>query len=416
MKKVWGGKSYEMMEVNMKVKRVERIWLKPSDDLSKMCHLSKNLFNESNYLVRQEFFSTGKWTRYTTLADQLKTSENYRQLPAQTAQQTLILVDKNWKSFFKAIKEWKKHPEKFLARPRIPGYKPKDGESIVIFTNQQASIKEGVLVLPKKAGFSEQMKTRIADLKEVRIIPKAIGYLLEIVYEKTINAPKRNKNRIAGIDIGVRNLVAVADNIGGMPIVVKGGVAKSMNQFYNKERARLSSIYDLQKIGAGNKAKRLVVKREKKMNDYLHKVSKAVVDLLVERNIGRLFIGHNESWKQKSNLGKMTNQNFVSIPFSTLIHMMQYKAEEQGIDVTVREESHTSVVSFFDNEPIEHQEIYAGKRNRGLFRTAKGRIVNADVNGALNIIRKAVPDAFAKVRADGIEGAVGHPLRLEAAL
>jgi putative transposase len=250
----------------------------------------------------------------------------------------------------------------------------------------------------------------------VRLIPKAVGYLLEIVYEKTINAPKLDRNRIAGIDIGVRNLVAVADNIGGMPIVVKGGVAKSMNQFYNKERARLRSIYDLQKVDVGSKAKKLAVKREKKMNDYLHKVSRTVIDLLVERNIGRLIIGHNDNWKQDVNLGKVNNQNFVTIPFSTLIHMLQYKAGEQGIEVTVQEESHTSVVSFFDNELIEHQEIYKGKRKRGLFRTAKGLIVNADVNGALNIIRKAVPDAFAKVRADGMEGAVGHPLRLEVAL
>ena len=166
----------------MKVKRVERMWLKPSEELSTICHLSKNLFNEANYLVRQEFFSTGRWIRYTALAGQLKTSENYQQLPAQTAQQTLILVEKNWKSFFKAIKEWKKHPEKFLARPRLPGYKPKDGESIIVFTNQQASIKDGMLVLPKKTGFSETIKTRITDLKEVRLIPKASGYLLEIVY------------------------------------------------------------------------------------------------------------------------------------------------------------------------------------------------------------------------------------------
>ena len=400
----------------MKVKRVERMWLKPSEELSTICHLSKNLFNEANYLVRQEFFSTGRWIRYTALAGQLKTSENYQQLPAQTAQQTLILVEKNWKSFFKAIKEWKKHPEKFLARPRLPGYKPKDGESIIVFTNQQASIKDGMLVLPKKTGFSETIKTRITDLKEVRLIPKAIGYLLEIVYEKTINAPKRNKNRIAGIDIGVRNLVAVADNIGGMPIVVKGGVAKSMNQYYNKERARLSSIYDLQKIDMGNKAKRLAVKREKKMNDYLHKVSKAVVDLLVERNIGTLVINHNDNWKQESNLGKRNNQNFVTIPFSTLIHMLQYKAEEHGINAIVREESHTSVCSFFDNESVEHHDIYVGKRNRGLFRTAKGLVINADTQGALNGIKKAVPNAFSLKGANGIEGAVGHPLRLEVAL
>ena len=134
------------------VHRVERIWLKGSATLSSLAHLSKNLYNEANYIIRQEFTKTGKWIRYNELDRLLKHSENYRALPAQTAQQTLKLVDKAWKSFFNAIRAWKKHSKKFLARPGIPSYKNKDGEFVLVFTNQQATLRGGWLILPKVIG------------------------------------------------------------------------------------------------------------------------------------------------------------------------------------------------------------------------------------------------------------------------
>lgn len=393
--------------------RTEQIWLKPSTKISKLCHISKNLYNEATYIIRQEFFETGKWIRYYDLAFRLKNSENYKELPAQTIQQNLKVVDMNWNSFFKAIKTWKKHPENFHEMPRLPHYKKKDGEFILIFTNQQAKIKDGVLILPKKVrSVIGEIKTRIKELREVRIIPKAVGYVLEIIYNKKINVPKRNKSRIVGIDLGVRNLVTIANNIGKQPIVVKGGVAKSMNQYFNKKKAEIRSVYDKQNIKQGIKLKRLQVKRDKKMHDYLHKVSKNIVDYLVENDIGKLVIGHNDNWKQNVNIGKRNNQNFVTIPFYKLVHMLQYKAEEQGIEVIYQEESHTSKCSFFDNETVEHHDKYVGRRKRGLFRTRFGYIVNADVNGALNIMKKAVSDASFNGMADVIEGAVGHPLRL----
>jgi putative transposase len=390
------------------IHRTERIWLKPSSDIGNMCHIAKNLFNEANYMVRQEFINNGKWIRYNMLALALKTSDNYKTLPAQSAQQILKQIDWSWKSFFQAIKAWNKDKTKFKKQPKLPRYKNKDGEFILIFTSQQVKIHDGQLVFPKKANFLNGIKTRIDNLQEVRIIPKAIGYILEIVYEKNIKTSKRNRSRVAGIDIGVRNLVTVVNNFGERPIVVKGGTAKAMNQYYNKKKARLQSIYDQQKIKTGMTMKRLIVSRDKKMRDYLHQVSHAIVNYLVEHDIGLLVIGHNDNWKQNVNIGKRNNQSFVSIPFNHLIHMVQYKAEEQGTKVIIKDESHTSKCSFFDLETVEHHDKYVGKRMRGLFRTAKGLIVNADVNGALNIIRKAVPNAFA----NGIEGAVSHPLRL----
>jgi len=391
----------------LKVLRTEQIWIKGDENIQKLCHISKNLYNEANYVVRQELFKTGKRIGYNKLDKQLKKSENYRTLPAQTAQQILRALERNWKSFFNAMDEWREHPEKFNERPRPPKYKKKDGVFMLIFTNQQVKVKEGELIFPKVVGL--KLKTRIKErIKQVRIIPKGVGYVVEIVYEKEIDTIERDKSRVAGIDLGVRNLVTIANNIGEEPIVVKGGVVKSINQFFNKEKARLQRIYAKQGIKKSKRMKRLSAKRERKLKDFFHKVSKFVAEWCAKRNIGRLVIGYNKEWKQEANLGKKNNQNFVQIPFLMLIQQIKYKAEERGIEVLLVEEDHTSKCSFLDNEPVEHRDEYAGRRMRGLFKSARGTIINADVNAAYNIIRKAIPKAF---EADGIEGVGLHPVR-----
>jgi len=390
----------------MNVVRTEQMYLPKIDTLSQLCHNSKNLYNEANYIVRQEMFKTGKWTRYYNLAMILKDSDCFKSLNAQSSQQTLKVLDRSWKSFFKAIKEWKIHPEKFLGRPKIPSYKPKNGESILIFTNQQVSIKDGYLTFPKRADL--RVKTRLADdtdIREVRIIPKGMGYVCEIVYEKKVEPLKLDRDRVATVDFGLRNIITIANNVGEQPIIVKGGVLMSINQFYNKEKAELQSIYDTQKIHTGRKMKVLTTKRNNKIKDQMHKISHMVIEYCIAHNIGTIVIGHNENWKQNADMGKKNNQNFVQIPFYILTNQLQYKAEEIGDKVILQEESHTSKCSFLDSEPIGHHETYVGKRvSRGLFRSAKGIIINADVNGSLNIGRKAIPKAFARVVADGIEG------------
>lgn len=391
--------------------RTEQIWLSPNKTLSNLCHLSKNLYNQANYIIKN--VEQGKWIRYANLNKILKReSENYKALPAQTSQQILKRIDKSWTSFFRAIKAWKKHSDKFLAKPNPPHYKKKNGEHILIFTNQQCLIKDGVLMFPKKVGL--EVKTRLADdtnLREVRIIPKGVGYVAEIVYQKEEEIKEKDQSRIVGIDIGVRNLVTIVNNIGLKPIVVKGGVAMSINQYYNKEKARVQSVYALQGIKNGSKMNNLSVKRERKLNDYFHKVSRFVVDWCIKYEIGQIIIGHNDNWKQRVNIGRKNNQTFVQIPFDKLIQKIAYKAEEVGITLKEQEESHTSKCSFLDNEPIEHRDNYLGKRiKRGIFRTAKGILINADVNAGYNIVRKVVSNAFAKAEADGIEGVALHPL------
>ena len=400
----------------MKVKRTEQIWLPPSDNLSYICHLSKNLFNEGNYIVKQELIQNGKWTRFNTLNYQLNkgVSDNYTLLPSQTANRILYTLDKSWKAFFIAIKDWKVNPKKYKEKPEPPHYKKKDGEHILIFTTQQVKIKDSYLLFPKMAGI-DPIKTRLGDdtkLKEVRIIPKGMGYVCEIVHEIIVESLNLNPGNVAGIDLGVRNIVTMANNIGERPIVIKGGFVKSMNQYYNKKRAELKSTYDLQGIKNGIRLRRLHDKRNRKMKDAMHKLSRFIIDWCIRHDIGTLVIGHNDNWKQKVNLGKKNNQNFVSIPYYILIHDLNYKGGEVGIKIIEQEESHTSKCSFLDGESIEHHEKYAGKRiKRGIFRSAKGILINSDVQGALNIIKKAIPKAFSKENADEIEDVGLHPLR-----
>jgi putative transposase len=422
------------------ITRTEQIWNLGTPQLSNLSHFSKNLWNEALFMCRGAYFHNKynpeepkqKIPNYSVLAGTLKNSENYQALNAQTAQQILKVLAWSWTSYWKSIKEWSNHPEKFLGIPKPPGYKPKDGESFLIFTNQQCKIINGYLEFPESLKL-EHIKTRLpdsTDLREVRIIPAGTGYIYEIVYikldeEEIINkrwySRLNNKNRIIGIDLGVRNTVTIGNNIGLVPIVVKGGILKSINQFYNKQRAKFQSEVDkAEKIKfAGTKVRiidkfessllRLTDIRNCKIKDIMHKLSRYIADYCEKHDIGTVVIGYNGGWKQKSNMGRQNNQNFVSIPFYTFVRMLFYKLDRLGIKVIEQEESHTSKCSFLDDESIEHHECYAGKRiTRGLFRSVTGIIINADVQGALNIIRKAIPDAFAK----GIEDVVLHPIKV----
>ncbi len=285
----------------MIITRTEQIWLKPHQTISSLCHLSKNLYNESNYMVRQEFFKNKKWIRYNELYHILKISTNYKQLPAQTAQHVLKVLDRNWKAFFIAIKVWKEDKFKFNGKPRPPSYKPKNGQFMLVFTNQQVKLKSNILRLPKKVAF--RVKTRLADktnIREVRIIPKGIGYMVEIAYQKEIDPKllnKNNKDRIISIDLGVRNLITIVNNNGLKPFIIKGGFVKSINQYYNKERARIQSVYDHQGIKTGKAIQKLTIKRNRKINDNFHKTSRNIIKYCVHNDIGTVVIGYNPDWK-----------------------------------------------------------------------------------------------------------------------
>jgi len=409
----------------MEVHRTERIWLGPNTQIGQLCHLSKNLFNEANYLVRQEFLKTGRWIRFNELRSTLKNSSNFKGLPAQTAQETLRIVHFSWKNYFSTSKDYKINPTKYLSVPRFPKYKEKNGEFILVFSNQQVRIKNGIFKLPK--GILE-VKTRLSDETKftgAKLIPMGVGYELEIIYKKEVklkeeDAKETNEkeppSRVLGNDLGLENLIAMTSNIGAPPIVFKGGPIKSINQYYNKKKAELQSQYAKQGIKTGHKLQKLTLKRNRKIDCYFHLVSRLLIWYCLMLDIDTIVLGRNKDWKQGIRLKKRNNQNFVFVPYYRLLHMIRYKAEEAGIKVIEVEEDYTSKCSFLDRESIGYHEEYKGKRiKRGLFRTAQGVLINADVNGAFNHIRNAVPNALdefmEKFMADGIEGVRIHPVR-----
>jgi IS605 OrfB family transposase len=401
------------MKNKTKVLRTEQIWLHPNKTLSKLCHLSKNLYNQANYIIKQS--EEGSGIRCNELDKILREeSENYKTLPAQTAQQILKRIDTSWTSFFRAINAWKKRPEKFKTKPSPPHYKKKNGEHILVLTNQQCKIKDGRITFPKKMGRIE-VKTRLqndTNLREVRIIPRGVGYVCEIVYEKEVEIEEKDRNRIVGIDLGAKNIVTMVNNIGLKPIVVRddGTGIKSINQFFHKRKAELQSIYDKQGLREGKKQKTLEAKRDRKKHDYIHKLTRFIVDWCVEHKIGTIVFGYNPEWKQMVNIGRRNNQTFTQIPHMEIINKTAYKAEEKGIEVKEQEENHTSKCSFLDSEPVEHHDNYVGKRiTRSLFKSAKGIIIHADVNAGYNIVKKANPKAFSN-ECEWIGGCALHPL------
>jgi len=405
------------------MRRVERHIILRSDPnwniIDKLCFIAKNLYNRANYLVRQLFINSSKkveegkrskaiWTRYVEL-DRIAKEENwkeYRELPAQTSQQVLRLLEKNWKSFFKTIKEWIKDKSKFKGRPKLPKYK-NEGRTVVIFTAQQIKLKGQYIHFPKKVGLSP-IKTKVDNIKQVRLIPQSTCYVIEVVYEKKKEDDNLDAHLFLGIDIGLNNLATLTSNKKGLrPILINGRPLKSINQFFNKVKSKLMSF--IKDRGTSKRILKLTHKRGCKIQDYLHKASRFIIRFCLLHSIKTIVIGINKNWKQEVTLGKRNNQNFVAIPFATLIQQLQYKAEEVGIKVILTEEAYTSKSSFLDLEVIEKKENYKGRRiKRGLFRSSSGKLINADVNGAFNILRKVVPNLFR----DGIEGVGLHPIKV----
>jgi len=408
-----------------KVLRVECIELSYHQTLSTLCHQVKNLYNRANFLIKEALNQNSKLLVYYDLFALLKQEECYRRLPVHTAQHTLKLICRDWKSYFRAKQEWKINPKAFFSEPQPPNYKAKDGEVVAIFTNIQARIVNGWLVLPKKVGF--YYKTRLTSrtkLKEVRIVPRRVGYTLELVYEKTLPKPRNHYTRKGAIDLGCINLVTFVDNLGSQPIVIKdhGKGIRSIIQYYLKKQTQLRVEYvQQQKTQLKKKTKlmygpayyKLQEKYRKRLKNSIHKLTRYLVDLWVERDLHEVFIGYNKKWKQNVHFWKKITQIFVAIPFMKIISILKYKAAEHGINVELIPEKYTSKCSFLDNEYPEKREKYAGHRiTRGLFRSAQGFLINADVNAAFNILIKSDPKALPPRSVNGVGGYVVYPSRV----
>ena len=411
----------------MIVQRVEKHLIKQNNSYYPMfcdfAHKSKNLYNHANFLVRNEFIKNDKWLRYGEMDKILKADlefDDYKQMPtAQSAQQILRLLEKDWKSFFAAIKDWNNHKDKYLGRPKLPKYKSKDGKHILILTNQNVKIKDGILCFPKTLkGFTLNpqflKKDNFVSFQQVRFVPGYKSFTVELVYNIEVpDALLPDNGRYLSVDIGLDNLATVVNNVGDKPIAINGKGLKSINKYYNKQISHYREVAKrMNNKDYTNRMNSLTLKRNHKIDDYMHKASKYLIDYALENDFNTIVIGNNKNWKQESSMSKRVNQSFVGIPHMRFIEMVQYKVQNAGLNVILTEESYTSGTSFLDNEePIKTNYDKSRRVQRGLFVSNNGTKINADVNGAYQIMRKVFP----KVNADGIQGVALHPIRVSVA-
>lgn len=398
--------------------------------LDEYAFLCKNLKNSVLYIYRQTFFESNKTPNKFDVIGRLtkEQQQDYCAIPRKVSQQLVYQVAQEFQSFWQLLKKWAKNKNE-LDKPNIPRYLHKErGRANVILTKQAISKKDLAKGILSLSPFDKTKRICIKlgklanliaydNIQEVKVVKVANGYDVKIVYidrqsnnlgvclDNTLAENSKLKlgkiidlpviNRALAVDFGINNLMSVANNIGEETLLIKGSPLKSINQYFNKHNANLKSdfdtVMDLYKPAIKRKLERLQRKRKHKVNDYLHKASRYLVNHAVENRIDTIVLGYNKGWKQEINIGKVNNQKFVNIPFLTLLKMIVYKANLQGINVIINEESYTSKCSFLDNEPICKHDRYAGKRiKRGLFRSATGKLINADINGAFNILRKVI--------------------------
>ena len=365
--------------------------------LRELCHVSKNLYNQALYEIRQEYFKSKKCLNYYDVCKKLQGTENYSLLQAQMSQQTLKTVDDNFKSFFELIKK--------KLKARIPKYLDKD--EFFKLTIPTVSIKDGKIQLPYSRQYAKEhnkIYLKVPNIlngkkvKQVWIIPRQNARFFEVqyIYKVEPKEKKPTKNALA-IDLGIDNLCTCVTS-SGKSFIVDGKKLKSFNQWYNKETSRLNSIKDKQKIkGYTKKLYRIVTKRSNRVSDILHKSCKYIINYCIDNNIDTVVCGMNKDFQRYSNLGKVNNQKFTQIPFGKIRNILNYLCELNGINFIEQEESYTSKASFWDRDeiPVFSSESkvnydFSGKRvHRGLYRSKNGMLLNADLNGSLNILRKS---------------------------
>jgi putative transposase len=422
------------------VKRIETHYIKNNHasyfTLDRLSHLSNNLYNQANFVVRQNFIYNNQYLNYYAIDKLFRKhhylQDNWNQLPSQAKQQVIKLLDKNWKSFFKSIKDYNKNKSKYLGRPKLPKYRSKGDRFLLILTSQEFKLKDdGYIYLAKKYD-RLKIKTQLTNEKinQIRIIPRHHRFKVEVIYEKDNSLTHDlDINKVASIDLGLNNLATLVTNFDTKPHIYNGKKLKSINHYYNykillvqkdlnlkqnriklnnkikraKTALDMKSLYDndIERFNeliknnqnksykrlrqyTSNRIKSLWSKRENKINDELHKVSRCIINYCLNNNIQSLVIGHNKKQKQKSKL-----KHFTQLPTFRLIQMLSYKAEEYGIKVIEINEAYTSGTSFLDNEyPIKDHYNKQRRLKRGLFKTNNGKSINSDVNAAYQIMRK----------------------------
>ena len=374
--------------------------------IKELCHIAKNLTNEAIYNVRQYYFTEDKFLKYEKNYTLLKSSPNYKELNSNIAQQILKEVDGSFKSFFGLIKLAKQGKYSFKDC-KLPRYLPKDGYTTLVIGFVR--LNGNKLILPFSNNFKKTHKVVeiiippvLLDkkVKEIRILPKANARYFEIQYIYETECIQRNLNtqNALALDLGVNNLVTAVSST-GKSFIVDGKRLKSINQWFNKENARLQSIKDKQHFGKKptNRQKAIARDCNNKVNDYMNKAARMIIDYCINNDIGTLIAGYNVTFQRNSHIGKQNNQNFVNIPYGRLRDKLAYMCELNGITYVEQEESYTSKASFWDKDNIpvynndnpKEYEFSGNRVHRGLYKTANGKTFNADINGALNIMRKS---------------------------
>ena len=376
--------------------------------LREMCRYSNNLYNVALYNIRQYYFQEKKFLRYEENYHVCKTNENYGLLQAGVSQQTLKVVDRSFKSFFNLIKKAKSGEYRFQDI-KMPHYREKGGLFNLVLSTNAINIKDGFLTVPVSREFSKlhggkQIRIpfpgRLVDkkIKEVRICPVYGGryFKIQYCYVQEVEPQKVSPNKTLAIDIGLENLATCVSTT-GTSFIMDGRKIKSINQWWNKRKAFYQSVADKQGVKKTERLSNLARKRNNRVQDYIRKTARYIVNFCIKNEIGTIVCGYNLDFKRGMSLGKKNNQQFTQISFGSLREALQNLCERYGIRYVEQEESYTSKASFLDLDDIPvynaenpYKGTFSGKRvHRGLYRFSDGRIVNADVNGAANILRKS---------------------------
>lgn len=360
-----------------------------------LCRRSGLLYNFTLYNVKQGI-RTGQYLKEYEFSTKLgrENQFDFRNLPCNISQQVIGQVFSLVKSWVKLKKDFDKNPGKYNNhRPKFPKYKDGKKQNMIVFTTVTCRIKDGYIHFVKN--IIEPIKTNVKpeELKQVRIIPQATCYVVEVIYERKEQDLNLDKSNVLSIDLGLNNFCTCISNVGEKPFIINGRIMKSFNQWYNKTRAKWMEF-----VGDKGTSKRLRWLNNRRnfwIEDKLHKISRWIIDYCIEHNIGTIVIGLNKGWKNEINLGSKTNQKFVEIPHSKLIDKIAYKGKLVGIDVQTTEESYTSKIDHLAFETLGKRDIYLGKRKRrGLFQSSIGKLLNADVNGAIGIGRKVFGNSY----------------------
>lgn len=402
------------------------------DTLLDLLHKSNNLYNRGMFVVRQHYLRlSGKnftedisdspkdFLSYYDVDRLLKTTndKDYRSLPNNISQEVLQQLNRDWKSFFGLLKL--KKSRAYTQPVKIPSYKKSGGSFMVVLnTCKLSKVDDSTIRLPK----TKVEITGLQHLKtstQIRIIPCGDHFVIEEIYEKEAKSKRDDNGRYASIDLGISNLATVSSNVTNS-FIINGKPLKSINQYYNKKKSHLQEeLMRVNGVHSSKKLRKLTLKRNNKIDWFMHNASKYIVNQLVSNNINTLIIGKNDGWKQEINVGKKNNQNFVSIPHSKFISLLKYKCEFEGINVVLQEESYTSKVSFIDNDYIptygadDEKFNPSGSRvRRGLYKTKNHQYLNADINGSLNILRKYLNVASDEIIPVGSRGLVVRPFKV----